>query len=200
MPKSLDKALIRPGRFDKKITLPLPSQREREKLLDYYLNKLKAVSPALDVKSLARMMATKTGADVKNLVNQAALVAIGRNGAEVKTQGSLTRLQQRLRQPVSGAEHHLSQGQETRALQNSGPRVGARAGVAAQPERSFRAVQGDHPEAGELAGTQLESLAPRKRGRQQARALEANRHFAGRKGGGGDRVRKRVHHHRWVRG
>lgn len=87
MPKSLDKALTRSGRFDKKITLSLPSQKEREKLLHYYLEKLRAVSPALNVESLARMMVTKTGADVKNLVNQAALAAIQKGSDLVRTEG-----------------------------------------------------------------------------------------------------------------
>jgi ATP-dependent 26S proteasome regulatory subunit len=87
MPNSLDKALTRPGRFDKKITLPYPSQKERENLFHYYLNKLSNVSPSLNIESLATMMTRKTGADVKNLVNQAALVCIGRDGEQVETKG-----------------------------------------------------------------------------------------------------------------
>ena len=94
MPNSLDKALTRPGRFDKKITLPYPSQREREKLFHYYLNKLTSVNPSLNVESLATMMSRKTGADIKNLVNQAALICIGREGDQVNIKGCLIRFQQ----------------------------------------------------------------------------------------------------------
>jgi cell division protease FtsH len=88
MPNSLDKALTRPGRFDKKITLPNPSQNEREKLFHYYLGKLTSVNPSLNIKSLASMMIGKTGADVKNLVNQAALLCIGREGDQVEKEGN----------------------------------------------------------------------------------------------------------------
>ena len=87
MPNSLDKALTRPGRFDKKISLPFPSQKGRENLFHYFLQNLKNVSPSLDVTSLSQMMIRKTGADVKNLVNQAALLAIGRDSEFVETEG-----------------------------------------------------------------------------------------------------------------
>ena len=78
MPKSLDNALTRPGRFDKKITLPYPSQKERENLFEYYLGKIKGLDPEVNIGFLGRMMVRKTGADIKNLVNQAGLVSVRR--------------------------------------------------------------------------------------------------------------------------
>ena len=87
MPKSLDKALTRPGRFDKKITLPFPSQKERENLFEYYMAKVQGLDPGLSVSSLARMMVRKTGADIKNLVNQAGIVSVSRGSPEVQMKG-----------------------------------------------------------------------------------------------------------------
>jgi ATP-dependent 26S proteasome regulatory subunit len=87
MPQSLDKALTRPGRFDKKITLPYPSQKDRVRLFDYYLQRLKGLDPDLNVDSLGRMMVRKTGADIKNLVNQAGLLSVGRDSDYVQMQG-----------------------------------------------------------------------------------------------------------------
>lgn len=92
MPNSLDTALTRAGRFDKKISLPYPSQKNREDLFKYFLKKIKNVSPSLDISSLSHMMIRKTGADVKNLVNQAALLAIGRDGEFVEIEGKYNKI------------------------------------------------------------------------------------------------------------
>lgn len=87
MPNSLDKALTRPGRFDKKISLPFPSQKGRENLFNYFLGKVKGVSSELNITSLSHMMIRKTGADIKNLVNQAALLAVGRDSDIIEIEG-----------------------------------------------------------------------------------------------------------------
>ena len=87
MPQSLDKALLRPGRFDMKITLPLPNYTSRMKLFDYYLNKITKVSPLVDREELAKLMNQKTGADIKNLINQATMISIMNWKDEVKASG-----------------------------------------------------------------------------------------------------------------
>lgn len=76
MPESLDKALVRPGRFDKKISLPFPDQSGRIKLFEYYLNKINGTDKSLNIEELSRTMIQKTGADIKNLINQAAIISI----------------------------------------------------------------------------------------------------------------------------
>jgi cell division protease FtsH len=77
----LDPALLRPGRFDRKIFVDLPNLEEREKLFDYYLKEVK-YDPTIDNKRLARLTVGNTPADISNLVREAALIAV-RNKKEV---------------------------------------------------------------------------------------------------------------------
>ena len=69
----LDKALLRPGRFDRIIKVPLPDKFSREKILDYYFS-LKKIEPNVDVKSLAEITDVFSGAELKNLINEAAIL------------------------------------------------------------------------------------------------------------------------------
>ena len=75
-PSSLDPALLRPGRFDKNIYIPLPKLSSRKDIFRYYLKSIKYNS--LDLDTLARQSINLTGADIKNIVNIAALNA-GKN-------------------------------------------------------------------------------------------------------------------------
>ena len=72
---SLDIALLRPGRFDRKIYVDLPNLEEREKLFSYYIKEVK-YDPALDLARLARMSVNKSPADIANLVRESALIAV----------------------------------------------------------------------------------------------------------------------------
>jgi len=69
----LDKALLRPGRFDVEVTVPTPDYIGREEILDLYLGKV--LSKDVNVEILARGTTGFTGADLENMVNQAALRA-----------------------------------------------------------------------------------------------------------------------------
>lgn len=71
---SLDKAFMRSGRIDKVIRIPLPDVKGREKLLQYYIKKIK--SQKVDVEKLARRIIGYSGADIKNYVNTAILHAV----------------------------------------------------------------------------------------------------------------------------
>ncbi|MBU1038112.1 MAG: AAA family ATPase [Candidatus Omnitrophica bacterium] len=71
---SLDKALLRPGRFDRKLYIDLPSLEDREKLFIYYLGKILHDS-SIDVGRLARKAVYKTPADIENVIREAALIA-----------------------------------------------------------------------------------------------------------------------------
>jgi cell division protease FtsH len=77
-PDVLDPALLRPGRFDRQVTVPLPDIRGREQILDVYLKKVPAAD---DVKAsvIARGTPGFSGADLANLVNEAALFAARAN-------------------------------------------------------------------------------------------------------------------------
>lgn len=72
--ESLDDALLRPGRFDKHITVPLPDVGGRKEILEMYAKKTK-VHPNVDLNILARGTTGFSGADLYNLMNQAALKA-----------------------------------------------------------------------------------------------------------------------------
>uniref|UniRef100_A0A8C5GMV5 ATP-dependent zinc metalloprotease YME1L1 n=1 Tax=Gouania willdenowi TaxID=441366 RepID=A0A8C5GMV5_GOUWI len=73
-PEALDNALIRPGRFDMQVTVPKPDVKGRTEILKWYLKKIK-VDPAIDASIIARGTVGFSGADLENLVNQAALKA-----------------------------------------------------------------------------------------------------------------------------
>lgn len=77
-PDILDPALLRPGRFDRQITVNLPDVKGREEILKVH-TKGKPISPEVDLKVLARRTPGFTGADIENLVNEAALLAARRN-------------------------------------------------------------------------------------------------------------------------
>lgn len=70
----LDQALLRPGRFDRKIYIDRPNLAGREKVFQYYLGKIQHDS-SIDVGRLARRAVYKTPADIENLVKEAALIA-----------------------------------------------------------------------------------------------------------------------------
>jgi cell division protease FtsH len=77
-PDVLDPALLRPGRFDRQITVPNPDVVGREKILRVHMKKV-PLAPDVDPKTIARGCPGFSGADLANLVNEAALLAARRN-------------------------------------------------------------------------------------------------------------------------
>ncbi|MEO7786229.1 MAG: ATP-dependent zinc metalloprotease FtsH, partial [Sphingomicrobium sp.] len=73
-PDVLDPALLRPGRFDRRVTVPLPDIEGRMKILDVHMKKV-PLAPDVDARTLARGTPGMSGADLANLVNEAALMA-----------------------------------------------------------------------------------------------------------------------------
>ncbi|NGP89211.1 ATP-dependent zinc metalloprotease FtsH [Fodinibius halophilus] len=73
-PDILDKALLRPGRFDRQITVHLPTQEHREQILEIHA-KNKKLSDQVDLEEIARSTPGFSGADLHNLLNEAALIA-----------------------------------------------------------------------------------------------------------------------------
>jgi cell division protease FtsH len=82
-PDVLDPALLRPGRFDRQVVVPVPDLQGREGILKVHLRK-KLVSDNLDVRVLARGTPGFTGADIENMVNEAALMAARRGKDRVE--------------------------------------------------------------------------------------------------------------------
>ncbi|MDQ2138264.1 ATP-dependent zinc metalloprotease FtsH [Alcaligenaceae bacterium A4P071] len=81
-PDVLDPALLRPGRFDRQVVVPLPDIRGREQILKVHMRKV-PMSNNVDAHVLARGCPGFSGADLANLVNEAALFAARRNGRTV---------------------------------------------------------------------------------------------------------------------
>jgi len=81
-PEILDPALLRPGRFDRHVLVDRPDKLGREQILRVHLKKIKTIAD-LDVEKLAAMTPGMVGADLANLVNEAALLAVRRDKQEV---------------------------------------------------------------------------------------------------------------------
>ncbi len=77
-PETLDKALLRPGRFDRRVPVELPDMQGREAILRVHARDVK-MGPDIDFTSLARATAGASGADLANIVNEAALRAVKMN-------------------------------------------------------------------------------------------------------------------------
>ena len=73
-PDVLDPALLRPGRFDRQVTVPLPDINGREKILEVHIKKV-PIAPDVDLRALARGTPGFSGAELANIVNEAALLA-----------------------------------------------------------------------------------------------------------------------------
>ena len=82
-PDVLDPALLRPGRFDRRITVPRPDLKGREEILKVHLRK-KTISESVDTEILARRTPGFVGADLRNLCNEAALLAARDNKESVE--------------------------------------------------------------------------------------------------------------------
>ena len=82
-PEILDPALLRSGRFDRQIEIDKPDRKGREAILNIHLKKIKVIS-GIDVSQLASITSGFSGADLENLVNEAALVATRRQASEVE--------------------------------------------------------------------------------------------------------------------
>jgi len=84
-PETLDPALLRPGRFDRHVSVDRPDVRGREDILKVHASKVK-LDPSVDLKELARITPGFVGADLANLVNEAALLAARANKPAVTMQ------------------------------------------------------------------------------------------------------------------
>src|SRR5207249_3643313 len=93
-PEVLDPALLRPGRFDRQVEIPLPNLRERSAILAIHA-KGKALGPDVDLDAVARGTPGFSGADLANLVNESAIVAV-RAGRDMVTADDFWQARDRL--------------------------------------------------------------------------------------------------------
>ena len=86
-PESLDPALLRPGRFDRRVPVELPDLKGREEILKVHARKIR-MSPNIDFNAVARAASGASGAELANIVNEAALRAV-RDGRKMASQADL---------------------------------------------------------------------------------------------------------------
>jgi len=98
-PEILDPALLRPGRFDRQVLVDRPDRKGREAILKVHLKKIK-YDEALDIEKLANMTPGMVGADLANIVNEAALLAVRRG----KDQVSMSEFQEAVERVIAGLE------------------------------------------------------------------------------------------------
>ena len=91
----LDAALLRPGRFDRIISIELPSLEERAAIFSYYLGKIKYDRDNVKVDKLARLAVKTSPADIANIVHEAALIAVRAN-KEVVTMAEINDARERI--------------------------------------------------------------------------------------------------------
>ncbi len=84
-PDILDPALLRPGRFDRQVVVPPPDLNGREAILKLYAKKFK-VDPSVDFRALAKSTPGFTGADLENMLNEAALIAAKKGKERIETE------------------------------------------------------------------------------------------------------------------
>ena len=108
-PDVLDPALLRPGRFDRHVTVDRPDVRGREQILQIKATD-KPLAECVDLKTLARLTPGMSGADLENIVNEAALLAAREDHKQI-TMSDLERARDRI---VMGSEHQLIMSEEER--------------------------------------------------------------------------------------
>lgn len=114
MPGVLDKALLRPGRFDRLINVPFPDEAARRQILEINAHKVN-IAPEVDFAKIIDQSAGFSGADLANCVNQAALNA-SKNGREQVTQEDFdTAFKKLLDSKRAGYSEHKSGGEESTA-------------------------------------------------------------------------------------
>ena len=114
----LDAALLRPGRFDRKIYVDRPSLEGREQLFRFYLGKVKAES-SIDVGRLARKAVYRSPAEIENIVKEAALIAT-RHHRETVTYDDISEAMERIELGVKHRKHMTEEERRRVAYHESG--------------------------------------------------------------------------------
>ena len=122
-PQVLDKALTRPGRFDRWLRVPLPDLRGRVEIMQVHARG-KAVTPDVDWARVARATAGWSGADLENLMNEAAIATARADQPLITTEALFTAVDNLRRDPRTGNMMlAITTGAEEDAIQDMGPRT-----------------------------------------------------------------------------
>ncbi len=120
-PDILDPALLRPGRFDRQVVVPLPEYPERLAILGVHC-KGKRIAPDVDLSIVARGTPGMSGADLSNLVNEAALFAVRRGAESVYMRGLRAGPRPRAHGPGARVDGAVRQGEGAHRLPRGRPR------------------------------------------------------------------------------
>jgi cell division protease FtsH len=116
---TLDRALLRPGRFDRKLYIDRPNLEEREKIFQYYFDKVRYDKTSVDIKKLARKAVYKTPAEIENIVKEAALIA-ARDHKEAIEYKHVSEAIERIEMGLKHRRHMTPREKETVAYHESG--------------------------------------------------------------------------------
>jgi len=116
---NLDAALLRPGRFDRKLYIDRPNLEEREKLFQYYFGKVQYDQSSIDIKRLARKAVYKSPAEIENIVKESVLIATreGKNAVEFK---HVSEAIERIEMGLKHRRHMTSREKEMTAFHEAG--------------------------------------------------------------------------------
>lgn len=109
--ESLDMALLRPGRFDRKIYVSLPGLEDREKIFQYYISKIKT-DESINIGRLARRAVYKSPADIASIVMEAALIATRKRKEEI----SMKEFSEAFERIELGVKHKLTMTKEEKEM------------------------------------------------------------------------------------
>jgi ATP-dependent metalloprotease FtsH len=122
--KYLDPAVLRPGRFDRKIEITLPDLTDRKKLFEYYFKKITYDQDNINIEQLARMSMGHSPADISNLLREAALITI-RNKKSKVTMEEISEAMDRIEMGLKRRSHRSERSKEMVAFHEAGHALAA---------------------------------------------------------------------------
>lgn len=116
--ESMDPALLRPGRFDRKIFIDRPNLEGREQLFKHYMKKIQH-DPSIDIGRLARKAVNKSPADIENIVKESALIA-SRSNKETVSYKDITEAMERIELGIKHRRHMTERERRMTAFHETG--------------------------------------------------------------------------------
>jgi len=138
-PDILDPALLRPGRFDRRVVLDRPDWRGREQILEVHVRG-KPLAPDVDLASLARMTVGFVGADLENLVNEAAILAARQNQRQIGVNDFQSALEKLVMGPERKSRIITESEREVIAYREAGQAIVAKMSPASSPVHKISIV------------------------------------------------------------
>jgi ATP-dependent metalloprotease FtsH len=114
----LDPAILRPGRFDRKLYVDRPNLQGREDIFKYYLGKVK-YDPALDIGKLARQAVYKTPAEIENIIKEASIIAL-RSKRDIINHKDLSEAMERIELGIKHRKHMTPEEKKVVAYHEAG--------------------------------------------------------------------------------